>query len=807
VSVILGNGSGNASEFECIPWEQGNLFLKLEVDPSGGSNYTPLGTSMLQAVPYALYAQKASEFVSPGTGSDDDPIFVVRNNLGQIVFAVYQTGVRVFVEDTGSKSTRGGFAVGGLSSQNKQEVEYLRVTPDSVRVNVLTPNAGGKNLRGGFAVGGLSGQNKALPSDLLYIAPEMARIYVDNSTSKSSRGGFAVGGFSGQNKAEESSFLYLTAENYFIGQGAGKSITIGKFNSFVGFEAGYNTTEGSYNAFLGYKSGFNNTLGLGNLFLGYWSGYNNSTGSFNTFVGYTAGSNNTTGGENTFIGSYTGSSNTEGSLNSFLGYYTGYNNLNGQANSFFGNYSGFSNTYGSSNVFLGNKAGYKNVGGGSNVYIGDRAGYNNTYGISNVYIGDFAGFNANNDWANVFIGYQSGYSTTVGNSNVFIGNAAGRLTTWGSQNVYIGDGAGEKNTTGSYNVAIGVAAGQKSSANDNVFIGYGTGYVNTTGSSNVFLGNQAGWNNSSGASNIYIGSQSGYANTTGFGNIFIGLQAGYNETGSQKLYIDNTNTSSPLIYGDFSSNYLKVNGTIEVTGISTLSRTQIDAQSIEINATGAGNRYAYLDFHGDDTYSDFGLRLIRSNSGANATSQVIHRGTGELAIISQEAGTIGLYTSNSIRLRITSGGLIGLARTPTTNRLEVNGDASKSTAGDWLANSDRRIKTQIADISNARETILRLRPVSFRYSKEWLSKNPEIEDKVYYNFIAQEYIDVFPQSVKGSGEFLEGQPDEILQIDSYNAQIVSIKAVQELIIENKNLHKEIESLKAEILTIKALLNR
>ena len=36
--------------------------------------------------------------------------------------------------------------------------------------------------------------------------------------------------------------------------------------------------------------------------------------------------------------------------------------------------------------------------------------------------------------------------------------------------------------------------------------------------------------------------------------LFLGYQAGYNETGSNKLYIDNSSTSDPLIEGDFSSN-------------------------------------------------------------------------------------------------------------------------------------------------------------------------------------------------------------------------------------------------------------
>ena len=41
--------------------------------------------------------------------------------------------------------------------------------------------------------------------------------------------------------------------------------------------------------------------------------------------------------------------------------------------------------------------------------------------------------------------------------------------------------------------------------------------------------------------------------------IFLGFNSGYNESGSDKLYIDNSTTASPLIYGDFSNNLIRIN--------------------------------------------------------------------------------------------------------------------------------------------------------------------------------------------------------------------------------------------------------
>lgn len=176
ISLAVGSGTVVSGNMNDTPWESGGVFLKVEVDPSGGSNYSLLGTSSLLAVPYALHALSAKEVSVPQDAGVDDPLFVVRNSAGQIVFAVYQTGVRIYVEDGLVKSTKGGFAVGGLSDQTKQGAEYLRVTPDSIRINFRNPTNPTKSTRGGFAVGGLSDQTKALEYDLLVVTPDSTTI-------------------------------------------------------------------------------------------------------------------------------------------------------------------------------------------------------------------------------------------------------------------------------------------------------------------------------------------------------------------------------------------------------------------------------------------------------------------------------------------------------------------------------------------------------------------------------------------------------------------------------------------------------
>jgi hypothetical protein len=65
---------------------------------------------------------------------------------------------------------------------------------------------------------------------------------------------------------------------------------------------------------------------------------------------------------------------------------------------------------------------------------------------------------------------------------------------------------------------------------------------------------------------VYLGLQSGRLNQTGTGNVFLGHQAGYNESGSNRLYIDNSNTSKPLLYGEFNTNRLYMHGQIAMGG-------------------------------------------------------------------------------------------------------------------------------------------------------------------------------------------------------------------------------------------------
>ncbi len=227
ITVTIGGGTlVGINPFKSIPWEKGDVLIKLDIDPDGGNNYTQMGNpTILQSVPYALFADNTKEVVSAPDAIEEDPIFVVKNKAGKIVFAVYQTGVRVYVEDGGIKGAKGGFAVGGLTNQSKGNVEYLRITPDSARIFVNDVNSV-KGAKGGFAVGGLINQSKGEARNLMFIASDSTRFYIDGAKAiKGAKGGFAVGGLINQSKGtspERFMFIDRDSTRIYVNNGITK---------------------------------------------------------------------------------------------------------------------------------------------------------------------------------------------------------------------------------------------------------------------------------------------------------------------------------------------------------------------------------------------------------------------------------------------------------------------------------------------------------------------------------------------------------------------------------------------------------
>ena len=99
--------------------------------------------------------------------------------------------------------------------------------------------------------------------------------------------------------------------------------------------------------------------------------------------------------------------------------------------------------------------------------------------------------------------------------------------------------------------------------------------------------------------------------------------------------------------------------TLDIIGSFRLHNGSNDSR-MEIGHGGSGNRNAYIDLVGDETYTDYGFRILRHNSGPNTTSELIHRGTGDFIFEANEAADMLFKTSNTIRGVFDSAGNFGI---------------------------------------------------------------------------------------------------------------------------------------------------
>lgn len=345
-------------------------------------------------------------------------------------------------------------------------------------------------------------------------------------------------------------------------------------NIFIGSNSGITNTNGANNSSLGYNSLSSNTSGNYNNAFGSQTLKNNTYGSNNAAVGFSSLFSNISGSTNSALGNNSLYSNTSGSSNTAIGFSSLYNNTTGYYNSALGSYSLYSNTSGQGNIAIGNNALYSN-NASYNSAIGYGALYSNTSGTHNNAIGTGSLYGNTTGNANNAIGFNSLYSNTTGTSNEAFGDEALFMNTSGNGNVAFGDEALHQNSTADFNTAVGTGSLFFNNGSNNTAIGFSA------------LGSATGANQ-----NVALGFTAGYNNLTGTGNVFLGYQAGYNETGSNKLYIANSSTNPPLIYGDFSTARVGIGTTSPAAGLDVVkthtSTGDFIASRVEANRTTSG---------------------------------------------------------------------------------------------------------------------------------------------------------------------------------------------------------------------------
>ena len=214
---------------------------------------------------------------------------------------------------------------------------------------------------------------------------------------------------------------------------------------------------------------------------------------------------------------------------------------------------------------------------------------------------------------------------------------------------------------------------------------------------------------------------------------------------------------------------------------TTVERMRIDnAGNVGIGTTAPGNFLDIITGTGTNS-SGFHLGEV-ADEGGYLTSIIDHQltiGGGTEWVAGSEvarstcassiafwAGDIDFYADTGLtdgnifsgtqRMTIQNDGTVGIGTATPAHKLDVVGTAGLSTGTAWTNTSDIRIKTNVATITGALDKIKQLRPISFKYTDQYLSVHPEIDgSKTYNSFIADEYENVFPDAVSAEGDLVQ----------------------------------------------------
>src|SRR6185436_16835653 len=129
--------------FAAITWGSGNKYLQVEMDPTGGTAYTNMGTQQLVSVPYSQYANTAGTLKIPFNATD---------SLATVMFTIENKNSTAILATSGE-----GSGVSGVS-QNGAGLFGYSYSPVSAAIF-------GVNTSGGQGVRGISQLNHGISGE------------------------------------------------------------------------------------------------------------------------------------------------------------------------------------------------------------------------------------------------------------------------------------------------------------------------------------------------------------------------------------------------------------------------------------------------------------------------------------------------------------------------------------------------------------------------------------------------------------------------------------------------------------------
>ena len=215
IDVMIGTGNALKGSMKDVPWSTMDISLKVDSDTDGGNNFRELGTVPIAAAPYAMYAATAGSNANNDSPKDGEPLFEVSDRNGQPVFAVYNDGIVVYVDESNpDKAKRSGLIVTGrrATKENGAGNDYFAVTTEGTHIYVDDADAS-KAKRSGLIVTGRRA-TKDDANDYLTIDAEGTHIFVDSaSDDKAKRSGLIVTGRRATKDGEQAKILTIDANS------------------------------------------------------------------------------------------------------------------------------------------------------------------------------------------------------------------------------------------------------------------------------------------------------------------------------------------------------------------------------------------------------------------------------------------------------------------------------------------------------------------------------------------------------------------------------------------------------------------
>ena len=349
---------------------------------------------------------------------------------------------------------------------------------------------------------------------------------------------------------------------------------------------------------------------------------------------------------------------------------------------------------------------------------------------------------------------------TVQGDNALISNTSGYL------NTAIGFEALFNNTTGYVNTAIGDAAlGSNTTGNNNTANGVDTLESNSTGNNNTASGVEALFANTTGNNNTASGVGALLMNTTGNNNTATGLAAlDFNETGSY-----NTATGANALENSGGGSNTATGFAALTNNATGIFNTASGLNALKSNSAGTRNTADGVNALLNNTVGSYNVALGVS-AGSNLT-------TGSNNIEIGNSGVAG--EANKIRIGATQtatflAGISG-ATVPTGVAVIVDANGHLGTT-----TSSSRFKEAIKPMDKASESILALKPVTFRYKHEI-----DPEGIQQFGLVAEQVEKVNPDLVARDG-----------QGKAYTVRYESVNAM--LLNEFLKEHREVEELNATV---------